>query len=63
LSALRLLESSGLSASDAIHGALVEFAAHRRSELLRAEAERLGADPHNRREVAEVQAVMRELAG
>ena len=64
LQALRLLEASGLSASDAIRGALVESAGGRgRSEILRAEAERLAADPENVREVARVQAEMEDLRG
>lgn len=60
--ALRLLESSGLSRSEAIRTALVESAARRRrrSELA-AEAAALEADEADRAEMLEVAEVMESL--
>lgn len=58
--ALRALEATGRSRSEAIRGALLDSAG--RGEALRSQAQRVAADPGYRREVAEVQALMDELS-
>jgi Arc/MetJ-type ribon-helix-helix transcriptional regulator len=64
LRALRHLEASGLSRSDAIRQALVESAEHlRRAESVRAEADALESDEMDRKEMREVAALMESLRG
>jgi hypothetical protein len=59
--ALEALTSDGTSQSEAVRGALIVAARLRRDEQLRAEAERIGADPEDRAEVARVLAFMESL--
>lgn len=59
--ALGLLTADGASQSDAIRQALITAARQRRRERLRAEAQRLAADPEYQAEVASVQADMEAL--
>jgi hypothetical protein len=60
--ALALLEAQGLSRSEAVRRALIESAARRRSRAaLAAEAAALSADEADRKEMAEVAALMEEL--
>ena len=62
-SALSILRSAGMTDSEAVRAALIESAARRRSKsALRAEAERLAADPANLSEVRAVREQMDELA-
>ena len=61
-SALRSLEASGLSRSDAIRSALVEAAARRRNRTaLAAEVARLDADEADRTEMLAVAELMEAL--
>jgi metal-responsive CopG/Arc/MetJ family transcriptional regulator len=62
LRALRLLESCGTTRSEAIRGAIIEAAEHRRrSARLRAEVAAVAADSEDRREMAEVANLMEDL--
>jgi predicted transcriptional regulator len=62
LAALRTLEASGLSRSDAIRKSILdEVAAIRRREVLRSEVAALEADDADRRELADVAALMKSL--
>lgn len=62
LRALRQLEASGLSRSEAIRKALVKSAEHlRRADSLRAEVAGLEADEADRRELLEVAALMEQM--
>jgi antitoxin component of RelBE/YafQ-DinJ toxin-antitoxin module len=61
LRALRLLEATGLSPSEAIRKALAKAATDVRGSALRAEARRLAESEEDREEIAEVQALMEEL--
>jgi Arc/MetJ-type ribon-helix-helix transcriptional regulator len=60
--ALELLMRSGRSRSEAIREAVVETAQRRVYELAAADAARIAADEGDRREVAEVQALMEALS-
>ena len=61
--ALDQLRQEGLSDSDAVRGALREAAQRRRSRsALRAEAERLAGDAADRRELAEIDAILTAIA-
>jgi Arc/MetJ-type ribon-helix-helix transcriptional regulator len=61
--ALQELVASGLSQSEAIRYALVETASRRRPRMsLSAEATMLAASEEDRREVAEIQALMETLS-
>lgn len=60
--ALRLLESRGLGRSEAIRRALVESATGEHGSVLEAEVARIAADPDDRREIAEIQALLDELS-
>ncbi len=60
--ALELLMRSGKSRSEAIREALVDTARRRVYEIAAADAARVGADENDRREVAEIQALMEELS-
>jgi Arc/MetJ-type ribon-helix-helix transcriptional regulator len=61
--ALRLLQDSGLSRSDAIRTALVEAATRRTTKAaLRREAATLASDPEDRAEMAEIAAFMDEIS-
>ncbi len=59
--ALDQLVAEGLSQSTAVRTALVEAAQRRRDRSLAAEAARLAADEGDRREAAEVAALMESL--
>jgi Arc/MetJ-type ribon-helix-helix transcriptional regulator len=60
--ALRTLEASGMSRSDAIRKSILDAAAAlRRREALRAEAAELEADEADRREMADVASLMENL--
>jgi Arc/MetJ-type ribon-helix-helix transcriptional regulator len=59
--ALELLMRSGKSRSDVIREAVVETARRRVYELAAADAARVAADPDDRREVAEIQALWEAL--
>jgi Arc/MetJ-type ribon-helix-helix transcriptional regulator len=60
--ALGTLEASGMSRSEAIRTAILDAAsALRRKEALRAEVAALEADEEDRREMAEVAALMERL--
>lgn len=60
--ALSMLESTGLSRSDAIRGAILQSAAAlRRKQALREEMAVLEADEGDRREMLEVAALMESL--
>jgi hypothetical protein len=59
--ALAELTSDGASQSEAVREALIVAARLRRDERLRAEAERVAGDPEDRREKAEILALMEEL--
>ena len=60
--ALTMLESSGMTRSEAIREAiLMSAAALRRKQALREEMQRLEADESDRREMLEVAAVMESL--
>lgn len=62
LKALRTLEASGFSRSEAIRKALIDSAARLRTKrALRAEARALESDEHDRREALEVAALMESL--
>jgi Arc/MetJ-type ribon-helix-helix transcriptional regulator len=62
LGALRVLEASGLSRSDALRTALVSAAARlRRREQLHAEVEALEADEADRQEMLAVASLMESL--
>jgi Arc/MetJ-type ribon-helix-helix transcriptional regulator len=60
--ALELLMRSGKSRSDAIREAVVETARRRVYELAAADAARIAADDGDRREVAEIQALLEALS-
>lgn len=60
MSALRRLEAAGKTRSEAVRGALLESAASR--ETIRQQAERVAADPDDRREVEEIQRLMDDLS-
>jgi Arc/MetJ-type ribon-helix-helix transcriptional regulator len=60
--ALELLMRSGKSRSDAIREAVVETARRRVYELAAEDAARIAADEDDRREVAEVQALLEALS-
>jgi len=59
--ALQFLMRNGESRSQAIRAALIGEAWRRRLEIAAADAARLAADPKDRHEIAEVQALMEEL--
>ncbi|MGH9045703.1 MAG: hypothetical protein ACRDVW_00135 [Acidimicrobiales bacterium] len=60
--ALRTLEASGMSRSDAIRKSILDAAAAlRRSEALKAEVAALEADEADRREMQEVASLMESL--
>jgi Arc/MetJ-type ribon-helix-helix transcriptional regulator len=59
--ALDLLMRDGKSRSGAIREAVVETARRRLYEIAAADAARVAADPKDRREIAEVQALMEDL--
>jgi Arc/MetJ-type ribon-helix-helix transcriptional regulator len=62
LRALRTLEASGLSRSEAIRRSILDAAAAlRRNEALRAEVEALEADETDRKEMQEVASLMESL--
>ncbi len=61
-SALELLMRDGKSRSEAIREAVVDTARRRLYELAAADAARVAADENDRREVAEVQALMEALS-
>ena len=60
--ALELLMRSGRSRSEAIREAVVETARRRVYELAAADAARVAADEDDRREVAEIQALLEALS-
>lgn len=60
--ALAFLTRDGASQSDAIRQALLSTARTARTEQVRADAERVGADPNDRAVIAEIRAFMDELA-
>jgi Arc/MetJ-type ribon-helix-helix transcriptional regulator len=60
--ALELLMRTGRSRSEAIREAVVETARRRIYELAAADAARIAADEDDRREVAEVQALLEALS-
>ena len=60
--ALAFLMRDGASQSDAIRQALLGAARTARTEQVRADAERVGKDPHDRAVIAEIRAYMDELA-
>jgi Arc/MetJ-type ribon-helix-helix transcriptional regulator len=60
--ALDVLTTGGKSRSEAVRDALVLAAARRRSDELRAEAERLAADPADRAEMKAVLEFMESLS-
>jgi hypothetical protein len=60
--ALEWIMRHGLSRSEAIREALVGFARLREREQMRADAERIGRDAADRAEIADVRALMEELA-
>jgi len=59
--ALQFLMRKGESRSEAIRAALIGEARRRKLELAAADAARVAADPKDRREIAEVQALMEDL--
>jgi len=59
--ALQFLMRSGQSRSEAIRAALIAEARRRKLEIAAADAARVAADPKDRREIAEVQALMEDL--
>jgi Arc/MetJ-type ribon-helix-helix transcriptional regulator len=59
--ALRVLTEEGRTQSEAIRTALLEAAAHRDRSALAAEAAALAEDEADRREIAEVAALMESL--
>ena len=61
--ALQYLMRKGESRSQAIRAALIGEARRRKLEIAAADAARLAADPNDRREIAEVQALMEDLRG
>jgi hypothetical protein len=62
-SALRVLESSGMSRSDAIRQALVAAAKQReQSDALRREVEAVARDEDDRREVAVIMEILDEIS-
>jgi hypothetical protein len=61
--ALQFLMRNGESRSQAIRAALLGEAWRRRLEIASADAARVAADPKDRREIAEVQALMEDLRG
>jgi Arc/MetJ-type ribon-helix-helix transcriptional regulator len=61
--ALEELTSDGASQSEAVRDAVIVAARLRRDEQIRAEAERIGADPEDRAEMAEILAFMESLRG
>ena len=61
--ALHFLMRDGESRSQAIRVALLGEAWRRRLEIAAADAARVAADPKDRREIAEVQALMEDLRG
>lgn len=62
LRALASLMASGLTRSEAIRRALVRTARLERLEQVEADAKRIGSDPTDRALVAEIRALMDELA-
>ncbi len=59
--ALQFLMRNGQSRSEAIRAALIAEARRRKLEIAAADAARVAADPKDRREIAEVQALMEDL--
>jgi len=59
--ALEFLMRNGESRSEAIRAALIAEARRRKLEIAAADAARVAADPKDRREIAEVQALMEDL--
>jgi Arc/MetJ-type ribon-helix-helix transcriptional regulator len=59
--ALQFLMRNGQSRSEAIRSALIAEARRRKLEIAAADAARVAADPKDRREIAEVQALMEDL--
>jgi Arc/MetJ-type ribon-helix-helix transcriptional regulator len=60
--ALEWLMSRGASRSEAIRQALIRSAREARREQMRADAERIGNDPHDRAVIAEIREFFDELA-
>ena len=60
--ALDWLMSRGHTRSEAIRLALVRLAREERTEQIRLDAQRIGSDAEDRAEVAEIRALMEELA-
>ncbi len=60
--ALELLMRDGKSRSEAIREAVVDTARRRLYEIAAADAARVSADEDDRREVAQIQALMEELS-
>jgi len=61
--ALQFLMRNGESRSQAIRAALIGEARRRKLEIAAADAARVAADPKDRREIAEVPALMDDLRG
>ncbi len=59
--ALERLTSDGMSQSQAIRQALIQSAREARREQMRADAERIANDPHDRAVIAEIQEFFGEL--
>jgi hypothetical protein len=59
--ALEFLMRNGQSRSEATRAALIAEARRRKLEIAASDAARVAADPKDRREIAEVQALMEEL--
>jgi Arc/MetJ-type ribon-helix-helix transcriptional regulator len=60
--ALEWLTSRGVSRSEAIRQSLIRSAREARREQMRADAERIGNDPHDRAVIAEIREFFDELA-
>jgi Arc/MetJ-type ribon-helix-helix transcriptional regulator len=60
--ALEWLTARGVSRSEAIRQALIRSAREVRREQVRADAERIGNDPHDRAVIAEIREFFDELA-
>jgi len=60
--ALEFLMRDGRSRSEAVRAAVIDQARHRKLETAAADAARVAADPEDRREVAQVQALMDALS-
>lgn len=60
--ALEALMARGVSRSEAIRKALIDSAREKRREQMRADAERIGKDPHDLAVIAEIREFFDELA-